>query len=132
MATVMGGWLALTFAVVIPLLALGFLLISRKAMPAFHRVFRKYDALNRSIEENVRGMRVVKGFSREEYEKKKFAGAADAITEDFTKAERIVAFNTPLMNFCMYFNMVFILLIGSLRQSSIPKQASTSDRYRHS
>ena len=114
MATVMGGWLALTFAVVIPLLALGFLLISRKAMPAFHRVFRKYDALNESIEENVRGMRVVKGFSREEYEKKKFAGAADAITEDFTKAERIVAFNTPLMNFCMYFNMVFILLIGSL------------------
>ena len=114
MATVMGGWLALTFAVVIPLLALGFLLISRKAMPAFHRVFRKYDALNESIEENVRGMRVVKGFSREEYEKEKFAGAADAITEDFTKAERIVAFNTPLMNFCMYFNMVFILLIGSL------------------
>ena len=59
-------------------------------------------------------MRVVKGFSREEYEKKKFAGAADAITEDFTKAERIVAFNTPLMNFCMYFNMVFILQIGAL------------------
>ncbi len=120
MAAVMGGWLAMTFAVVIPLLALGLFLISRKAMPAFHRVFRKYDALNESIEENVRGMRVVKGFSREEYEKEKFAGAADAITDDFTKAERIVAYNTPLMNFCMYFNMVFILLMGSLLAIKYP------------
>ncbi len=120
MAAVMGGWLAMTFAVVIPLLALGLFLISRKAMPAFHRVFRKYDALNESVEENVRGMRVVKGFSREEYEKEKFAGAADAITDDFTKAERIVAYNTPLMNFCMYFNMVFILLMGSLLAIKYP------------
>ncbi len=120
MAAVMGGWLAMTFAVVIPLLALGLFLISRKAMPAFHRVFRKYDALNESIEENVRGMRVVKGFSREEHEKEKFAGAADAITDDFTKAERIVAYNTPLMNFCMYFNMVFILLMGSLLAIKYP------------
>ncbi len=113
MAAVMGGWLAATFAVVIPLLVGGLLFISSRAMPAFHRVFRKYDRLNESIEENVRGMRVVKGFSREEYEKKKFADAADGITKDFTKAERIVACNTPLMNFCMYFNMIFILLVGS-------------------
>lgn len=107
------GWLSLTFVVVIPLLVVGFLIIFNKAMPAFRRVFKKYDKLNESIEENVRGMRVVKGFSREEYEKKKFAGAADAICEDFTKAERIVAWNNPLMNFCMYFNMIFTLLVGS-------------------
>lgn len=113
MAAVLGGWLAATFAVVIPVLVVGLLLISRKAMPAFHRVFRKYDRLNESIEENVRGMRVVKGFAREEYEKVKFGKAADSICEDFTKAEKIVAINTPLMNFCMYFNMSVILLLGS-------------------
>ena len=107
------GWMSLTFVVVIPILVFGFLMIFRKAMPAFRRVFKKYDRLNESIEENVRGMRVVKGFSREEYEKEKFAGASDAICEDFTKAERIVAWNTPLMNFCMYFNMTFTLLVGS-------------------
>ncbi len=113
MATIACGWLSLLFVVVVPVLLIGFLLIFRRAMPAFRRVFKKYDRLNESIEENVRGMRVVKGFSREEYEKKKFAGASDAICEDFTKAERIVAWNTPLMNFCMYFNMIFTLLIGS-------------------
>ena len=82
-------------------------------MPAFRRVFKKYDRLNESIEENVRGMRVVKGFAREDYEKQKFGKEADSICEDFTKAEKIVALNTPLMNFCMYFNMAVILLLGS-------------------
>ena len=112
-SAVLGGWLAATFAVVIPVLVFGLLLIGRYAMPAFRRVFKKYDRLNESIEENVRGMRVVKGFSREEYEKEKFARAADSISNDFTRAERIVALNTPLMNFCMYFNMVVVLLLGS-------------------
>lgn len=113
MAYVMGGALAAAFVVVIPILAVGLLLVSRKAMPAFRRVFRKYDRLNESIEENVRAMRVVKGFSREEYEKEKFAKASDDIAKEFTFAERIVALNTPLMNFCMYFNMLFVLLVGS-------------------
>ena len=113
MSAYMGGWLAATFVVVIPVLGGGLYLVSQKAMPAFKRVFKKYDRLNESIEENVRGMRVVKGFSREEYEKEKFANAADAICEDFTHAERIVAINTPLMNFCMYFNMAVVLLLGS-------------------
>ncbi len=113
MAATMGGVLAATFVVVIPVLAVGLFLVGKKAMPAFHRVFRRYDKLNESIEENVRAMRVVKGFSREEYEKEKFGAAADSIRDDFTKAERIVAVNTPLMNFCMYFNMAFILLMGS-------------------
>ena len=113
MAVYMGGWLSATFVVIIPVLGLGLFMVSRKAMPAFRRVFKKYDRLNESIEENVRAMRVVKGFSREEYEKKKFGDAADDICNDFTRAERIVALNTPLMNFCMYFNMAFVLLVGS-------------------
>ena len=113
MAYIMGGALATTFVVVVPVLIIGLLLISRKAMPAFRRVFKKYDRLNESIEENVRGMRVVKGFSREEYEKQKFETAAEEIVKDFTKAERIVALNTPIMQFCLYFNMVFVLLVGS-------------------
>lgn len=113
MAAIMGGKLALTFVVVIPVLGIGLFLIGQKAMPAFRRVFKKYDRLNESIEENVRGMRVVKGFAREEYEKKKFGAASEDICKDFTHAERIVALNSPLMQFCVYFNMVFIMIVGS-------------------
>ncbi|MBR7095488.1 MAG: ABC transporter ATP-binding protein [Clostridia bacterium] len=113
MAYVMGGILAMTFVVVVPVLAFGLIMIARFAMPAFRRVFRKYDRLNESIEENVRGMRVVKGFSREEYEKEKFTAAAENIRADFTKAERIVALNGPLMQVCLYFNMIFVMLVGS-------------------
>ena len=113
MAFIMGGKLAATFVVVIPVLAFGLLMIGKFALPAFRSVFKKYDKLNESIEENVRGMRVVKGFSREEYEKKKFHTAAEDICKDFTKAERIVALNAPIMQMCLYFNMAFILLVGS-------------------
>jgi len=114
MAYTMGGALATTFVVVVPVLIFGLLMIARKAMPAFRRVFKKYDKLNESIEENVRGMRVVKGFSREEFEKQKFSHASDDICRDFTRAERIVALNTPIMQFCMYFNTVGILFLGAL------------------
>ena len=113
MAFIMGGKLALTFVVVVPVLSFGLIMVGRKAMPAFRSVFRKYDRLNESVEENVRAMRVVKGFAREPYEKEKFGKASDDICGDFTKAERIVALNTPLMQFCVYFNMVFVLLVGS-------------------
>ncbi len=113
MAYVMGGALATTFVIVIPILVVGLFLIARKAMPTFRAVFRKYDKLNESVEENVRGMRVVKGFAREEFEKEKFAKASDSIRADFTKAERIVALNNPLMQLCVYFNMAFILTVGS-------------------
>jgi len=113
MAYIMGGALSATFVVVIPVLGLGLYFVSRKAMPAFRRVFKKYDRLNESIEENVRGMRVVKGFSREQYEKEKFDTASADICNDFTRAERIVALNTPIMQVCLYFNMIFVLLVGS-------------------
>jgi ATP-binding cassette subfamily B protein len=113
MAYVMGGALATMFVVVVPLLGFGLFLISRFAMPAFRRVFGKYDALNESIAENVRAARTVKGFVREEYEKQKFAAVAEGIRRDFTRAERIVALSSPLMQICFYFNMVFVLLVGS-------------------
>ena len=113
MAYVMGGALSTAFVVVIPILAFGLYFISRKAMPAFRSVFKKYDRLNESIEENVRAMRVVKGFAREEYEKEKFGVAAEDIRGDFTRAERIVALNTPLMQICMNIIMVFVLWFGS-------------------
>ncbi|MBO5248842.1 MAG: ABC transporter ATP-binding protein, partial [Clostridia bacterium] len=113
MAFLMGGSLALSFVIVIPFLAGGLMLVARYAMPAFRRVFKKYDRLNESIEENVRAMRVVKGFSREEYEKEKFGNAAEDIRKDFTYAERLVALNSPLMQFCVYFNMIFVLTVGA-------------------
>ena len=113
MAFVKGGTLAFSFVIIVPFLVFGLLMISRKAMPAFRAVFRKYDRLNESIEENVRGIRVVKGFSREEFEKQKFGTAAEDIRRDFTKAERIVAMNSPFMQICVYFNVVFVLLVGS-------------------
>ncbi len=121
MSAYMGGWLAATFVVVIPVLGGGLMLVAKKAMPAFRRVFKKYDKLNEAIEENIMAARVVKGFSRENYEKEKFGREADSICEDFTKAERIVALNSPLMNFCMYFNMVFILLVGSMLAIKYPE-----------
>ena len=113
MAARMGGRLALSFVIVIPVLFFGLFLIAKFAMPAFRAVFKKYDRMNESIEENVRAMRVVKGFAREEYEKEKFASASDNIRRDFTHAERIVAFNNPLMQICLNFNMIFILYVGS-------------------
>lgn len=125
MAYIMGGALATSFVIVIPLLMFGLFTVSRKAMPAFRSVFRKYDNLNESIEENVRAMRVVKGFSREEYEKQKFNTAAHDICNDFTRAERIVALNSPLMQICMNINMVFILYIGS--RLIITNQGTTID-----
>jgi len=113
MAYVMGGALATSYVVLVPFLAFGLYLVSRRAMPAFRRVFKKYDRLNESIEENVRAMRVVKGFAREEYEKEKFGAASEDIARDFTRAERIVALNNPLMQICLYVNMIFVLLVGS-------------------
>jgi len=123
MAFIMGGKLATTFVVIIPVMAFGLYLIGKFAMPAFRAVFKKYDKLNESVEENVRGMRVVKGFAREDYESEKFSNASDSIRIDFTKAERIVSLNGPLMQFCMFFNMVFVLTVGS--KLIITNQGST-------
>ena len=113
MAFIMGGKMALMFVVVVPILAFGLIMVAKKAMPLFRSVFRKYDRLNESVQENVKGMRVVKSFVREEYEKEKFNVAAEDVCKDFTKAERIVVLNSPLMQFCLYVNMIFVLSFGS-------------------
>ena len=113
MGFIMGGRLAMIFLFTIPFLAIGLVLVIRSAMPVFRRVFRKYDALNDSVQENVQAMRVVKSYVREDYEKKKFAAAAENVQRDFTKAERIMALNNPMMQFCVYTGMVFVLSYGS-------------------
>lgn len=113
MAFYMGGKMAFIFLIVVPILGIGLFLVIRKVMPIFKKVFRKYDALNTSIQENVKGMRVVKSYVREEHEKMKFDGAASDICADFTRAEKILAINNPLMQFCLYTVMVFVLFFGS-------------------
>ncbi len=113
MGFAMGGRLAMIFLVTIPLLSVGLILVIRKATPIFRQVFRKYDALNDSVQENVQAMRVVKSYVREDYEKKKFAAAAAYVCKDFTKAERIMAINSPMMQICVYAGMVFVLSFGS-------------------
>ena len=113
MAFVMGGRMALIFLLVAPILGIGLFCVIRTVMPLFKRVFKKYDALNNSIQENVQGMRVVKSYVREDYEKKKFAAAAEDVCRDFTQAEKILAFNNPLMQFSLYVVMIFVLSFGS-------------------
>ncbi len=113
MAFRMNATLAVTFVIVVPVMAFGLIMIGKFAMPAFRAVFKKYDRMNESIEEDVRGMRVVKGFAREDHETKKFNKASEDIRIDFTKAEKIVSLNGPLIELCMFFDTVFILYVGS-------------------
>ena len=113
MAFMMGGQMAWLFLFVLPVLAAGLAIIISKTIPLFRRVFKKYDKLNESIQENVKAMRVVKAFVREDYESKKFGTAAEDVCADFTRAERILALNGSLMQFCIYSVMVFVLSFGS-------------------
>ena len=113
MAFVMGGRMAWIFLVTLPLLSIGLALVISRTIPLFRKVFRKYDKLNESIQENIKAMRVVKSFVREDYEQRKFNAAAEDVCRDFTRAERILAFNGPMMQFCIYATMVFVLSFGS-------------------
>jgi len=113
MAFVMGGQMAFIFLIVAPILGFGLFAVIRKVMPLFKKVFHKYDVLNNSIQENIKGIRVVKSFVREDYEKEKFSAAAEDVCADFTRAEKILAINNPLMQFCLYTVMVFVLSFGS-------------------
>ena len=105
--------MSLAFAVIIPVLALGLFFIIRSAHPIFKTVFKKYDALNASVQENVSGMRVVKAYVREDYERKKFEVASDDVAKGFTKAEKILALNSPLMQFCFNALMLMVCFFGS-------------------
>lgn len=113
MAYAMGGYISFVYLAMIPLLGCGLGFIIHKVGPIFTRVFRKYDALNESVEENVTGMRVVKSYVRESYEKEKFARAAEDVRADFTRAEKLLALNNPMMNLCVNGAFVVIIYLGS-------------------
>lgn len=113
MAYAMGGYISFVYLAMIPLLGCGLGFIIHKVGPIFTRVFRKYDALNESVEENVTGMRVVKSYVREGYEKEKFARAAEDVRVDFTRAEKLLALNNPMMNLCVNGAFVVIIYLGS-------------------
>ncbi|MBP1587456.1 MAG: ABC transporter ATP-binding protein [Clostridia bacterium] len=113
MAFIMGGRMAWIFVILVPVLALGLIFVIRKTMPLFRRVFKKYDKLNESVQENVKAIRVVKAFVREGYENGKFRAASEDVQKDFTKAERILALNSPMMQLCLHVNMIFVLSFGS-------------------
>lgn len=112
-AFITGGNLAWIFVVVIPILGFAVFGIATKAMPMFRKAFKRYDKLNESVQENIKGMRVVKSFVREDYEKEKFGVASGEVCRDFTKIERLLAFNSPVMQLCLNVVMVFVLSIGS-------------------
>lgn len=105
--------LALIYVVILPFLAAALIIVMKKAMPLFRRIFKKYDALNNSVQENVGGIRVVKSFVREDYEKKKFDKAAGEVRNDFTKAEKIIALNSPVMMLAMYTASLLITFFGA-------------------
>ena len=113
MAFVLGGNLAWIFLAVIPVLVILLMIIMWKALPLFQKVFKKYDNLNESIQENIKGIRVVKSYVREDYEKQKFNRAADDVCRDFTRAERLLAWNSPIMQFCFYGVICAVLYIGA-------------------
>ena len=121
MAFIAGGIMATIFVVLVPIIGFGLFLIIRKAMKIFLRVFKRYDKLNESVEENVSGIRVVKSYVREDYEKQKFNTASDNMTGDFVTAEKIVALNSPLLNTTIHVSNIVVIGLGSyiIYQSTI-------------
>ena len=113
MAFITGGVMACIFVVLIPVVAFGLFLIGKNAMRIFTRVFKRYDKLNESVQENVSGIRVVKSYVREDYEKKKFNKASNDLSFDFIKAEKIVALNNPLINTVIHLSNIAVLSFGS-------------------
>ena len=113
MAFLSGGAIAWIFIGIMPLVIFGLGLLMVKAMPVFKRVFKRYDALNESVKENVEGIRVVKSFVREDYEKQKFSEASNGIAKEFIRAEKILAFNNPILNTSIHLSNILVLFIGS-------------------
>ena len=106
------------FLALVPVLAAVLVFVIFKTHPIFERVFHKYDNMNRSVRENIKGIRVVKSFVREDFEKKKFETASADVCKDFTFAERIMAVNTPVMQFCIWLSFLLIFLLAALITSS--------------
>ena len=114
MAFALNATLAWVFLALVPVLGGILVFVVFKVNPIFDKVFKKYDAMNESVQENIKGIRVVKSYVREEYEKKKFERTAEDVRRDFTRAEKIVALNTPAMQLCMWFAILMICFLGSL------------------
>ena len=104
--------MALIFAAVVPILGIGVTFLTVKTFPIFERVFKKYDSLNAVVRENIRGIRVVKSFVREGFEKKKFKTASADIYGEFVTAEKLMALMSPLMQFCVYICILAVAWIG--------------------
>lgn len=113
MAFNVAGSLAFVFLACVPILGIGLYLIMTKTHPIFERVFKTYDKLNNVVQENLHGIRVVKSFVREDYEIKKFKDISQKIYDDFCRAERNLAFNMPIMQFCIYGSMIFVSWFGA-------------------
>lgn len=109
------SWVFLTL---VPVLAAVLVVVILKTHPVFERVFHKYDNMNRSVREDIKGIRVVKSFVREDFEKKKFENASEDVRKDFTLAERIMAINAPVMQFCIWLSFLLIFLIAALLTKS--------------
>ena len=105
--------MACIFLVLIPILGVALFGIALYVHPIFMRIFKKYDAMNNSVQENVAGIRVVKSFVREKYEMKKFDKASEEVRQDFTRVEKILAFNNPIMMFCIYLAMLLVSYFGA-------------------
>lgn len=113
MAFINGGKIAFIFVGIMPLVIFGFLMIMRLAMPIFRRVFKKYDRLNESVEENVSGIRVVKAYVRDDFEKQKFNKASNEILGEFIKAEKVLVFTNPIMNFAIHLSNILVCTLGA-------------------
>ena len=105
--------MTVTLCVIVPFVAIILVVALKKVMPFFRQIFKKYDNLNNSVQENVQGIRAVKSFVREDYEESKFNAASDDVCNDFTKAERIMAFSNPLMMTAVYLVMILIIYLAS-------------------
>ena len=114
MAFTVNVTISFVFLALIPVLAAGLVIIILKTHPIFDRVFKKYDNMNRSVREDIKGIRVVKAFVREGHEEKKFERASDEVCKDFTLGERIMAVNQPAMQFCIWLSFLLIFLLGAL------------------
>ena len=123
MAFISGGPMAVVYVIVAFFLGYAIFKIALTAMPIFRRIFRKYDRLNDSVEENVSGIRVVKSYVREDYEKQKFNEASGTLYHDFVHVERILAWNTPLMTLAVDIIYTFVIYFGSMAIVTTQSQA---------
>ena len=126
-----GGLMGFIFVGLVPIVAFGLLMIIRHAMAVFTRIFKRYDKLNQSVQENISGIRVVKSYVREDFEKDKFKTASDSIATEFIKAEKIVALNQPLLNTAIHLSNLLIIGIGSYIISTTAEYKKIEDPITH-